>query len=81
MAIITAFLDMLPILGTGTILIPYILIELFSKNYGLCIGLLVVYLLSQIIRRIIEPKVEKTDKIKTGGGHRTSYLFKYKQHK
>ena len=57
MAIITAFLDMLPILGTGTILIPYILIELFSKNYGLCIGLLVVYLLAQIIRRIIEPKI------------------------
>ena len=38
-------------------------------------------LLDPAFRRIIEPKVEKTDKIKTGGGHRPSYLFKYKQHK
>ena len=33
MAIITAFLDMLPILGTGTILIPYILIEDISYQF------------------------------------------------
>lgn len=35
-------------------------------------------LLDPAFRRIIEPKVEKTDKMKTGGGHRPSVLFKYK---
>lgn len=35
-------------------------------------------LLDPAFRRIISNKVEKTDKIKTGGGHRPSVLFKYK---
>ena len=35
-------------------------------------------LLDPAFRRIIEDKVIKTDKIKTGGGHRPSYYFKYK---
>ena len=32
-------------------------------------------------RRIIASKVEKTEKMKTGEGHRPSYLFKYKTQK
>lgn len=36
-------------------------------------------LLDPAFRRIIEPKVYKTDKVKTGGGHRPSALFEYKQ--
>lgn len=35
-------------------------------------------LLDPAFRRIIANKVEKTNKMKTGGGHRPSYLFKYK---
>jgi len=35
-------------------------------------------LLDPAFRRIIAGKVEKTDKILTGRGHRPSYLFKYK---
>ena len=35
-------------------------------------------LLDPAFRRIIANKVEKTDKIRTGGGHRPSVLFKYK---
>ena len=38
-------------------------------------------LLAPAFRRIIESKVEKTDKVKTGGGHRPSVLFKYKEKK
>lgn len=36
-------------------------------------------LLDPAFRRIISNKVEKTDKLKTGGGHRPSALFKYKR--
>ena len=36
-------------------------------------------LLDPAFRRIIADKVAKTEKMKTGGGHRPSYLFKYKQ--
>ena len=35
-------------------------------------------LLDPAFRRIISSRVEKTQKMKTGGGHRPSYLFKYK---
>ncbi len=35
-------------------------------------------LLDPAFRRIIEPKVVKTNKMRTGGGHRPSVLFKYK---
>ena len=35
-------------------------------------------LLDPAFRRIIAGKVEKTDKMKTGGGHRPSHLYKYK---
>ena len=36
-------------------------------------------LLDPAFRRIIADKVVKTDKVKTGGGHRPSALFKYKR--
>ena len=36
-------------------------------------------LLDPAFRRIIADKVEKTDKVKTGGGHRPSALFRYKK--
>lgn len=38
-------------------------------------------LLDPAFRRIIANKVEKTSKVKTGGGHRPSALFKYKYQK
>ncbi|MBQ9013722.1 MAG: NUDIX hydrolase [Bacilli bacterium] len=38
-------------------------------------------LLDPAFRRIIANKVEKTDKVKTGGGHRPSALFRYKNKK
>ena len=38
-------------------------------------------LLDPAFRRIISSKVEKTNKVKTGGGHRPSVLFKYKGRK
>ncbi len=36
-------------------------------------------LLDPAFRRIIADKVQKTKKMRTGGGHRPSYLFKYKK--
>ena len=36
-------------------------------------------LLDPAFRRIIADKVEKTDIMKTGGGHRPSYMFRYKK--
>ena len=37
-------------------------------------------LLDPAFRRIIANKVEKTDMVKTGGGHRPSVMYRYRGH-
>lgn len=58
LAFLVALVDFLPILGVGTVLIPWGLFELiFSKNIFLGVGLLVLYIIVTVIRQITEPKV------------------------
>ncbi len=56
-AIATAIVDIIPVLGTGTILIPWALYNLIVGNYALAIGLGVIYAVITVIRQIIEPKL------------------------
>lgn len=56
-AFITAIVDILPVLGTGTIMIPWALYALFSGNYFLGIGLAVLYVTITVIRQFLEPRV------------------------
>jgi predicted PurR-regulated permease PerM len=56
-AICTALLDILPVFGTGTVLIPWGVISLFTHKIGLGIGLLVIYGLITVIRQIVEPRI------------------------
>ena len=56
-ALITAIVDILPVLGTGTILIPWSLWSLFTGDIGFGIGLLVIYAIITVIRQVIEPKL------------------------
>lgn len=56
-ALIIACVDILPVLGTGGIVIPWIFIELFKGNTALAIGLTVIYVVITIIRNILEPKI------------------------
>ena len=56
-SLIVAFVDILPILGTGTVLIPWAVVSLLMSNYKLGIGLLIIYGLITVIRQIAEPKI------------------------
>ncbi|MDO4379970.1 MAG: sporulation integral membrane protein YtvI [Clostridia bacterium] len=56
-AAVTAIVDILPVLGTGTVLIPWALYSLITGNIGMGIGLLVLYAAITVIRQIIEPKL------------------------
>lgn len=56
-SICTALVDILPVLGTGTIMVPWAVINLFTGNVGLGIGLLVLYALITVIRQILEPRL------------------------
>lgn len=57
LAVLIAFLDMLPFFGTGTALIPWAVFKFLSGDLKFCVGLIILYLVTQLIRRIIEPKV------------------------
>ena len=56
-AILIALFDILPVLGTGGIMIPWALISLLQQNVQLAISLLIIYLVVTVIRNIIEPKI------------------------
>lgn len=56
-ALITAVVDILPVLGTGTIMIPWAVYCLFMGNYWWGIGLLVLYGAITFIRQALEPRV------------------------
>lgn len=57
LALIVAVLDMLPVLGVGTVLIPWALVSFFQKNFYLGFGLSILYLVMLILRQIAEPKL------------------------
>lgn len=56
-AAIIAILDILPVLGTGGVLIPWAIIELILKNYSVGIGLLLLYFIVTVVRNVIEPRI------------------------
>ncbi|MDF2888282.1 MAG: sporulation integral rane protein YtvI [Lacrimispora sp.] len=53
---ISAF-DILPVLGTGGIMLPWMIIMAIQGNGPRAFGLLIVYLVITVIRNILEPKI------------------------
>ncbi len=56
-ALCIAIVDILPVLGSGTVLIPWGIISLFMGDIGRGIGLLVIYVIITVLRQYIEPKL------------------------
>ena len=56
-AFLTSILDILPVLGTGAVVIPWGIISLVAGNLKMGIGLLILYVIITVIRNIIEPKI------------------------
>ena len=56
-ALCIAVFDILPVLGTGGIMIPWGIISLIMGKWVLGLGLLALYLIITVIRNIIEPKI------------------------
>ena len=57
LAFLTAFLDALPIFGVGFIMWPWMLFILIQGRFGFFAVLLVLYLLTQVIRQFLQPKI------------------------
>jgi sporulation integral membrane protein YtvI len=57
LAILIAVLDFLPLFGTGTALFPWALVKLLSGEAAFAAGLILLYVLTQVVRQIIQPKI------------------------
>lgn len=51
------FVDALPILGSGTVMVPWAIIEACNGNIRFGLAILVLWILMTIVRQIIEPKI------------------------
>ena len=52
-----AIFDLMPILGTGGVLIPWIVIAAVMGSYRMSLGIAVLYIIITIIRNYLEPKL------------------------
>lgn len=57
LAAIIAALDVLPVIGTGGVLIPWAVWALVTQNFVLALGLVIVYVVILVVRNFAEPKI------------------------
>lgn len=57
LAAVIAVIDILPVLGVGSVLIPWAAVVLISGNYYLGFGLLIIYACVAVVRQIAEPRI------------------------
>ena len=56
-AFIIAMIDIVPVLGTGTVLIPWAIYSFVTGSVPLGVGLIILYAVILVIRQIIEPRL------------------------
>lgn len=57
LAVLGVMIDILPVFGVGTLLLPWALLSFFGGEAGRGIGLLLLYLLIAAMRQILEPRL------------------------
>jgi len=56
-AVAIAIFDILPVVGSGLVLLPWTIYTIMSGNYTVGIGLAVLYVVVIVVRQIMEPKI------------------------
>ena len=57
LAAVIAVVDLLPVLGVGTVLVPWAIVELVNRRIAMGIGLLILYGVVSVLHQITEPKL------------------------
>ena len=57
LSVIIAILDLLPIIGVGTVLVPWSIAQLLLGNTGMGIGLIILLVVHEFVRQVAEPKI------------------------
>ncbi|OCA85665.1 sporulation integral membrane protein YtvI [Bacillus sp. FJAT-27225] len=61
LSLLIVIVDILPILGTGSFLVPWAVLSFIQDNSFLGIGLIILFVVITVVRRIVEPKVYATN--------------------
>lgn len=56
-AVLVALVDLLPVLGSGAVLLPWSVVAFLSRDLRTGIGLLVLYGVVTLVRQVAEPKI------------------------
>ena len=59
-ALAIAVFDVLPVVGCGTVLIPWSVVSFLTGNWPLGVGLFIHYIVIAVVRNVIEPKIVGT---------------------
>ena len=54
--VLVAAVDAIPLLGTGTVLLPWALTKLLQGQFLLAAGLTILYLVAMVVRTVLEPR-------------------------
>ncbi|MCI8465788.1 MAG: AI-2E family transporter [Lachnospiraceae bacterium] len=57
LGVVIGLLDALPVFGTGTVFIPWIIVCVFSRRFVYAVGLSAIYILCYFLREILEAKL------------------------
>lgn len=57
LSVLSAILDLLPVVGPGTIFVPWAVIEFLLGNYIFGLALAVLYAIITVVRQLLEPRV------------------------
>ena len=57
LALLISIIDIMPVLGTGLVLIPWAIIAAILRLYPTAIGIAVLYVIMLVVRNIVEPKL------------------------
>lgn len=57
MALFIGFVDALPILGSGTVMVPWAIISALNGDLKLGIAIIVLFIIMSVIRQFLEPKL------------------------
>lgn len=56
-ALLVTIVDLLPILGVGSVLIPWAIYQMIVGNTYMAIGLVILFIVITVWRRVLEPKI------------------------
>ncbi len=56
-AFVTCIVDIVPVLGTGTVVIPWAVYNILTGDFAMGIALMLLYAVITVIRQVIEPKL------------------------